>query len=214
MKLPLSAKPRVDKYDRVDLLILKEFDKDAGRTLVKMAANVMVNLNALEFHYREHVKARGLIKGYRLVWQGTRYDLEQERAFSRKDIYVELTILLQGGTRGELAELMLLLNRTPFIWSEAYGSAYCAEVFLPNYAYIRFLEHIDEFANRAGEKLRVFVMDQGQAMRFVISYPLFDGESKKWQLNEEAVLKMLGSLTPSVRREAGSHGGDERDQVP
>jgi hypothetical protein len=214
MKLPLSAKPRVDKYDKVDLLILKELDKDAGRTLVKMAANVMVNLNALEFHYREHVKARGLVKGYRLVWQGTRYDLEQERAFSRKDIYIELTILLQGGTRGELAELMLLLNRTPFIWSEAYGSAYCAEVFLPNYAYIRFLEHIDEFANRVGEKLRIFVMDQNQAMRFVISYSLFDGESKRWQLNDEAVLKTLGSLAPSVRREADSYGGEERNQVP
>jgi len=198
-KLPLSVRPRVEKYDKVDLLILKELDIDAGRKLVKMVENVKVNLNALEFHYREHVLARGLIKGYRLVWQGTHYDLEHDRAVSRKDVYIELTILLKDCTQGEAAELMLLLNRTPFIWSEAYGSAYCAEVFLPNYAYVAFLEYIDDFANRVGEKLRIFVMDQSQAVRFVISYPLFDGETKKWRLDATAVLKTLGSLAPNVR---------------
>ncbi len=198
MKLPLSGKPKVEKYDKVDLLIMKELDIDASRTLVKMAENLKMNLNALEFHYREHVKARGLIKGYRLVWQGTHYDLEEEKTVSRKDVYVELTLLLKSGTRDEVAELMLLLNKTPFLWSEAYGSAYCAEVFLPNYAYVEFLEYIDEFANRVGEKLRVFVMDQSQALWFVISYSLFDGESKRWRLNASAVMKALGNLAPLI----------------
>ena len=72
-KLPLSVKPKVEKCDRIDLLILKEFDIDASKTLVKMVENVKVSLKALEFHYRGHVKPRGLIKGYRLVWQGTKY---------------------------------------------------------------------------------------------------------------------------------------------
>ncbi len=213
MKLPLSAKPRVERYDRVDLLVLKELDIDASRTLVKMAENVKVSLNALEFHYRDHVKARGLIKGYRLVWQGTKYDREQRRVVSRKDIYVELTILLKDGTREEVAELMLLLNRMPFLWSEAYGAAYCAEVFLPNYAYVGFLEFIDGFANRIGKKLRVFVMDQSHALRFVVQYDLFDGGSRRWLLDEQAVLKALGSLAPIVR-DAGFRGGGELDQTP
>jgi DNA-binding Lrp family transcriptional regulator len=198
MKLPLSARPKVEKYDRVDLLILKELDIDASRRLVKMAENVKVNLNALEFHYREHVQARGLIKGYRLVWQGTHYDFEKEKAVSRKDVYLELTLLLKGATQGEVAELMLLLNKTPFLWSEAYDAAYCAEIFLPNYAYIEFLEYVDEFANRVGGKLRIFVMDQGQAIRFVISHSLFDGESKRWKLSEPAVLNALGNMAPLV----------------
>jgi hypothetical protein len=208
MKLPLSGRPKVEKYDKVDLLILKELDIDAGRKLVKMAENVKVNLNALEFHYREHVQARGLIKGYRLVWQGTHYDFEKERTVSRKDFYIELTFLLKGATQGEVAELMLLLNKTPFLWSEAYGSAYCAEVFLPNYTYIEFLEYIDEFANRVGEKLRIFVMDQSQALRFVISHSLFDGESKKWTLNAPAVLNTLGNLAPLIGGDVDLPGGN------
>jgi DNA-binding Lrp family transcriptional regulator len=196
MMLPLSGRPKIERYDRVDLLILKELDVDAGRRLVKMAENLKVNLSALEFHYREHVQARGLIKGYRLVWQGTRYDFEQERAVSRKDVYIELTILLKDCTQGEIAELSLLLNKMPFLWSEVYGSAYCAEVFLPNDAYTDFLEYLDEFANKVGEKLRIFIMDQSNALRFVMPHSLFDGESKKWRLNGSAVLGTLGNLAP------------------
>lgn len=212
-KLPLSVRPKVEKYDRIDLLILKELDIDASRTLVKMVENVKVSLNALEFHYRSHVKSRGLIKGYRLVWQGTKYDREQRKVVSRKDS-VELTILLKDGTREEVAELMLLLNSTPFLWSEAYGGAYCAEVFLPNHAYTGFLEYIDGFANKVRKRMRVFVMDQSHALRFVIQYKLFDGVSRTWLLNEEAVLEALGSRAPLAGRDSKFHEEGKSDQAP
>ncbi len=201
LELPVSVRPKVERYDRVDLLILKELDIDASRTLVKMAENVKVSLNALEFHYRDHVNARGLIKGYRLVWQGTKYDREQRKVISRKEFYIELTILLKGGTREEVVELMLLLNKTPFLWSEAHGASYCAEVFLPHYAYEGFLEYMDEFATSAGEKLSIFVMDQSRAMRFVLQYDLFDAVSRKWLLDPHAIPKALESLAATTGKE-------------
>jgi DNA-binding Lrp family transcriptional regulator len=195
--LPLTAVRGPDKYDRVDLLILKELEKDAGRTLVKMVSNLNVSLNALEFHRREHVEARGLIKGYRLVWQGTRYDFEQQRAVSRKD-YLELTILLEGGTRDEVTELTMLLNSTPFLWSEAYGEAYCAEIFVPTYEFAGLLAYLDRFVSKVCEKLRIFTMDQNQAVRFVIAYDLFDAESRKWQLDSRLVMRTMRRLAPSI----------------
>jgi hypothetical protein len=94
-----------------------------------------------------------LVKGYRLIWQGTRYDFSSERTVSRKDVYIELTILLKECSQSEKTELMLLLNKTPFLWSQAYSSAYCAEVFLPDYAYNDLPEYIGEFASRLGANL-------------------------------------------------------------
>jgi hypothetical protein len=196
-KLPLAAAPRPERYDRLDLLIMKELEIDAGRTLVKMVHNVNVSLNALEFHHREHVNARGLIKGYRLIWQGTHYDFSQQRPVSRKD-YVELTLLLEEGTREEVTELMMLLNSTPFLWSEAYGAAYCAEIFVPTYEFLGLLAYLDRFASKVGAKLRMFTMDQNQAVRFVISYSLFDGQSRKWQLDPRSVMSMLRRLAPLI----------------
>lgn len=193
MKLPLRASSRVEKYDKTDLLILKELDKNAACTLARMAETLDANVSALEFHYREHVKERGLVRGYRLVWQGTRADLREREASSRKDLYIEVTLLLKDATQAEMAELMLLLNKTPFLWSEAHGSAYCAELFIPHQEFGRFLEYIDPFAKRA-KGLRVFTMDQSHAVRFVIAYSLFDGVSKKWSLDEQAVMKSLGGL--------------------
>ena len=196
-KFPLSVVRQTERYDRTDLLILKELEIDAGRTLVKMVNNVDVSLNALEFHHRDHVQARGLIKGYRLVWQGTRYDFSQQRPVSRSD-YVELTILLEGGTRDEMTELMALLNSTPFLWSEAYGAAYCAEIFVPTYEFVGLLAYLDKFASKVGERFRIFTMDQNQAVRFVICHGLFDGESKKWLLDSRSVMSALRHLAPSI----------------
>ncbi len=196
LQLLPSGRPEVAKYDKTDLLILKELDIDASRTLMKMAENVEVNLKALEFHYQNHVKNRGLVKGYRLIWQGSRYDADLEKTVSRKDVYIELTILLKLCSQNEKTELMQLLNKTPFLWSEAYSASYCAELFLPNHEYNTFLEYIGEFANRMGDKLRILVMDQTQALRFVMAYNLFDNDSRSWRLNESEALMRLASLAP------------------
>jgi DNA-binding Lrp family transcriptional regulator len=210
MELPSGARSKVERYDRVDLLILKELDIDASRTLVKMAENVKLNLNAVEFHYRDHVKARGLIKGYRLVWQGTKYDREQRKVVSKKEFYIELTILLKDGSHEEVVELMSLLNKTPFLWSEAHGTAYCAEVFLPHYAYEGFMEYIDGFATSVGGKLSVFVMDQSRAMRFVLQYDLFDAESRRWLLDPHAVSKALEALKTMAGKERRPAEGESK----
>jgi DNA-binding Lrp family transcriptional regulator len=194
IRLPLLGKSKVAKYDRIDLLILKELDIDAGRKLVEMAASLNLSLHALEFHYRDHVKARGLVKNYKLIWQETRHGLEQGTA-PRKERYMGLTIILKGATKEELGELMIMLNKTPFLWSEAYGAAYCGELFLPSYAYPEFMSYLDGFAQRVRGKLRVLVMDPAQSLRFTISYALFDGSSKRWRLDSAAVLKNFSLVT-------------------
>jgi DNA-binding Lrp family transcriptional regulator len=191
---PVLRRPRPETYDRIDLLILKELDKNAASTLVKMAAAVDVNLSSVEFHYRDHVKSKGLIRGYRLIWQGTRPDIVEGKTTSRKDTYIEFTLMLAGSEQAEVEELMSLLNGMPFLWSEAYGPTYCAEVFVPNSMVQGLLEFIDPFANKVGERLKLYVMDQSHAMRYVIAYSLFDGVARKWHLEEDAVLKAVGGL--------------------
>ena len=50
--------------------------------------------------------------------------------------------------------------------------------------------------------MRILVMDQSRAVRFVISHPLFDGSAKKWRLSETDVLNSVGSLVPIVTKSA------------
>jgi hypothetical protein len=190
VKVQLPTRPKIAKYDKLDLLILKELDIDASRKLVQITANLNMSLHAVEFHFREHVMARGLIKNYKLAWQEPR----EEGIITRKDCYMGLTLILKGATREEVTELMLLLNRTPFLWSEGCGSEYCAEIFLPSYAYPAFTSYIDEFAHRLRGKLKILIMNPTQSQRFTISYSLFDGISKKWTLDGATVLERFGLI--------------------
>ena len=199
----LKAHEKVQKYDRFDLLILKELEIDARRTLAQMSERVAVPVRLLQFHYLNHVEGRNLVRAYRLSWPGSRYDYEHGRPVTRKDRYVEATILLEGATRSENAELRVLLNRIPFLWSEAFEPNYCAEVFIPNDLYIGFLEYLEDFAGRVGEKMKVFVMDQDRALRFTISYQLFDAETKNWRLEQDSIDGMLDDLVARVKT-AGS----------
>jgi len=194
-----STRQEIEKYDKLDLLILKELEIDANRTVVKMAENVQANVKTLEFHYVDHVEARGLIKAYRVTWPGSRYDFNLDKAILKKHRYTEVAILLEGATKIENAELISLLNKTPFLWCEAVEPNYWAELFVPANSYIEFLEYIGDFAGSVGDKMKVLDMDQGRALRFTISYKLFDNESRTWRLDSEDVINRFENLISRIR---------------
>ena len=197
--LPLKTHEKIERYDRFDLLILKELEIDANRKLVQISKRVGVPVRLLQFHYLKHVEGRNLVRAYRLHWPGSRYDFEHGKIITRKNHYVEATILLEGATKSENAELRVLLNRIPFLWSEAIEPNYCAEVFVPNDLYIGFLEYLEDFAGRVGEKMRVLVMDQDRALRFTLPHNLFDSETKNWRLDKDNIDGMLHDLAPSIK---------------
>jgi DNA-binding Lrp family transcriptional regulator len=194
-----SEKSEVQPYDMTDLLILKELDADARRTFVTIAKNVGVGYKVVHRHYTDHVLDRGLIRGYRILWQGSRYDFKRGKAMTKKHRYIESAIFLKDATEGEKAELMSLLNSTPFLWSEASNPGYYAEVFVPPNYYAEFIDYLGAFSRRADAQLRVLMVDQSNALRFTIAYKLFDWEAGKWRLNSADVITRFQNLIMNVR---------------
>ena len=197
--LVLSEKAEVVPYDRIDLLILKELDANARRSLVTIARNVDAGYKTVHRHYLDHVLGRGLIRGYRILWPGSRYDFEREKAMTKKHRYIESAIILKGATEGEKAELMSLLNNTPFLWSEASNPGYYAEVFVPPSYYAEFMDYLGVFSRRVEVKPRVFIVDQSNSLSYTIAYKLFDRETAKWRLNSTDVITRFKNLILSVR---------------
>jgi DNA-binding Lrp family transcriptional regulator len=194
-----SVKSEVEPYDRIDLLILKELDADARRSMATVAKNVAVGYKTIHRHYAEHVLGRGLIRGYRILWPGSRYDFKREKAMTKKHRYIESAIILKGATEAERAELMSLLNNTPFLWSEASNPGYYAEVYVPPSYYSEFIDYLGAFSRRARAQLSVLMVDQSNALSFTIAYKLFDRETGKWQLNSGDTLARFKSLIMNVR---------------
>jgi len=194
---PQRRLEEVERYDKFDLLIIKELEIDASRSLVQMAKGISVSLGTLQFHYLRHVEGRNLIRAYRVIWPGSRYDFESGKPITRKDRYIEVTVILEGGTALENAELRGLLNNVPFLWNEVAGPNYCAELFLPNDMFTGFWDYLEDFTRRVGEKLKVFLMDQDRALRFTLPYNLFDNDTKTWRLDQESIDRIIDSVVIS-----------------
>jgi hypothetical protein len=188
-----AKREQVEKYDRFDLLILKELEIDANRNLVQMADRVDVPFRTLQFHYN-HVEGRNLVRDYRVMWPASSYDFEHDKIVFKKNRYFEVTVLLEGGSKWENTELRALLNRIPFLWSEAVEPNYWAELFIPYLSYMDFLHYLEDFAGRVGKKFKVSLMDQERALRYTIPYNLFDAKIRCWRLDLENVNGWLENL--------------------
>ncbi|MDA4117632.1 MAG: hypothetical protein OK455_04735 [Thaumarchaeota archaeon] len=198
-----SGRTDAEKYDMSDLLILKELSIDANQKLVGIAKKVNVPYKALRRHYKNHVLGRGLIRDYRILWQGSRYNAKTEKAESKPHTYLGIALLVTGATNGQRARLLANLNRVPFLWFEASDPNYYAEFFIPIASYPEFLKRVKALTVQTRTKPQLFILDHTKALRFTIAYRLYSQEKKMWQLKTGDVITRFENLVVSTNSTTG-----------
>jgi hypothetical protein len=106
-----------------------QLDPDASLTEVRN--KLKINYKTLTWHYRKHIVGNGLLKGYYMNWPGARYDPKLEKALHRRHKYMWLELLVTDVTATERMSLMANVSRLPFVWAEAGGSNYFAQIAFP-----------------------------------------------------------------------------------
>lgn len=187
------------RFDYLDLLLLKELQIDATRSLVEIASRLGMNYKKLAWHYSAHVQGAGLIEGYTVNWMGTRYEYKTEKALHRKHKYVRINMLVQCRSDAERLYLMSKSNRLPFLWAEAFGRDYYAEFAFPVDFVNEAMQYLREMLRGFDERVRYFVMDQTNALAFTISYKLFDQEKRRWTFDREGLLRRFESLLVKIK---------------
>lgn len=191
-------------FDYSDLLILKELQVDASRSLVEITKKLGMNYKKLAWHYSTHVLRRGLLKGYRLNWIGTRYDQRIERALHRMHTYVPIELLAWGLGVVERQELASKVNKLPFIWLESSGPReYYAQLVFPIDSIIEALQYLEKLISPLRERVEYFLMDQSSSLSFTFSYQLYDQERKTWVFDEASLLTRFERLIMEIKRGAG-----------
>lgn len=201
-----SGKAEVEKYDYTDLLILKEFDRDASQPLMEISKRLKLTYKTLEHHYRRHVLGRGLIRRYRVVWNGSTYNQRTEKAGSMRHTYLPMAVLATGLADWQRAKLQAGFNQLPFLWFEASGPSYYAEVFVPLESYSELLKRIREISARTGVPIRLFILDYGKGLRFSIAYGLYDPERRVWRLSAADTIARFENLIVNVNNQRGGEG--------
>jgi DNA-binding Lrp family transcriptional regulator len=188
-------------YDETDLLLLKELQVDATRSLVDIAAALKINYKKLVWHYTVHVLNNKLIKGYRLNWMGTRYDFKVEKALHRQHRYMLMALMGFGLSQQQRMELATKVHKVPFLWAEAVSETnYYAELFLPVDAINEALQYLYGAVSVAKENLWYSFLDQSKALSFTFSYRMFDAEKRAWTFDKEALLNKFDNLLIEIGR--------------
>lgn len=206
-----ASKPRVEqvsfdfgpspkgKFDRVDLDLIKQLQIDPNVSLTQVQKKVGMNYKTLDWHYRVHLIGNNLLKGYLVNWAGTRYDPRIGKALHRRHKYMWVELLVSDVTESERMELMANINRLPFIWLEAGGENYFAQIAFPMETMTEALEFIKEAIAPIRGKSSWHFMDQANALRFSLVPSLYDQEVGKWKFDYEELLEKFDRLVLEIK---------------
>jgi Winged helix-turn-helix DNA-binding len=197
------------KFDYTDLLIIEELQQDASKSLTEIAQKLNVNYKKLAWHYSTHVVGKRLVKGYRINWMGTRYDTKVERALHRRHRYIFVNVFVRGLAEVERMELMSEINKLPFLWAEAAGDSYFAQLAFPVDNVAEGLQFVQRALEPVRDRASFYFEDTSEALAFTITHQLYDPTAKKWLFNPETVLGGFNNLVLKIKE-----GGGREPQAP
>ena len=193
------------KFDHTDLLILKELQIDATRSLVEISKKLKMNYKVLAWHLKTHVAGRKMVSGYYLRWMGTTYDTTLEKALHRQHRYQHVSVLSTGLSEKERMKLMATSHAIPFLWSEMVGAQdYFAEFYFPTENIVEGFQFLTGAIAEVKDKTDVMMLDQSEALSFTFSYGLYRKDKKAWTFDEPALLSRFLGLTAQIKESGGS----------
>ncbi len=187
------------KFDEVDLLILKELQMDANKTLKEIADKIKVNYKKLSWHYITHVQARRMLRGYSINWMGTKYDFALEKALHRQHRYYGLQLVARNLTEFEMIALRSHLDRLPFVWAEAFGKDYEAQLSFPVDCVVEGLQYLTNALSGMKERAEIYTIDQTDAARFTIPYGRYESGSNKWTFDGADIVRRFEELIVQIK---------------
>jgi hypothetical protein len=192
-----------EKFDEMDLEIIKQLQRDANRSLAEIQAEIGMNYKTLSFHYRNHVLRRGLLKGYRVNWIGTPYNPENDRGKHRRHTYQPIDVVVRDITPSEKATVMGMTNSIPFLWLEASGAnSYYVQLVFPTETIAEAMQFLARALLPVTAKTRWFMVDQTHSLWFRLEPTLLDRQSKNWIFNEAEILSKFEQILPQIKRRA------------
>ena len=96
-------------------------------------------------------------------------------------------------------ELMAKVNRLPFVWLEAGGQNYFAQIAFPMETMTEALGFIKEAVSPVRQKATWHFMDQTNALRFSMMPTLYDRETKRWMFNQDVLLAKFDRLVLEIK---------------
>lgn len=189
--LPVVRRRTDQEADKIDMLIIKELQKDALQHIVGIAKKLRVHEKTMEYHYRTHVTKLGLIPQYRVRWMR-----DQKRTLAHSTLVTHLTF--RGLDSQEFRKVQKAVSKIPFLWIEDLlrDGTYIATLNVPVADFIDTVSYLNSEFQFLGPKVETGYMRVGDSQNFTIPYEMYDGDDWKFDTGrmKAAILKELASI--------------------
>jgi len=174
--------------DHVDLLIIKELEKDGRVPLTNISKVIKIPLQNVKYHFREHVLKQGLIEGYQV-------EIYPFPSLGSEYLFFKF----EFDSHEKMARFALSLLDKPFpaFLGKVLGeNALITQLYLPKREFRKFITALSTLINRGILKHYHYVIeDMFQVWRETIPYEHF--ENGRWNYDSkkqhEALEKILSN---------------------
>lgn len=178
--------------DEIDVLILKELEKNPTVSLIDLAKILGVSQQVVQYHYQKHILKRSLIESFEV------FTLHYDFAFS--DI---IFFIFRFDSFEKCAKFAASLLDKPFVGGLGKvldENAIIGHVYLPRLDFRRFVDTLSKLV-RAGllRSYNYVILDSTRVKRQTISYEFFKDGS--WVYDHDKHIQTLKELVDRVKLE-------------
>jgi len=91
------------------------------------------------------------------------------------------------------------IDRVPFLWGEAAGQNYFAELAVPVDYVVEGLQYLGNAASKVKDRMSIHAIDQTEAARFTIPYTLYNPGEHRWMFDKEDLIKKFEKLIVQIK---------------
>ncbi len=179
-----EAQSYPQKADEIDIVILKELQKNAECKLCDIAKLLDVPAKTVQYHFKRHVIAKGLLEGYEVLLP--HFEAVSDSFLFRFDFNDQM----------RMAKFALSLMHRPFVRSlgKILGkSSLFVRIYLPRDQFRGFTDSLARLVSeRLMEKYDYVIEDLSRTQAQTISYEFF--KNKTWIYDHEKHIKKLKEL--------------------
>lgn len=186
---PLESEKRRPEIlaDYMDMILIKELQKDARQHVVEIGRKLKMHPKTLEYHYRTHVM-RGLIPGFRVRWMK---DADEPLWHS----VITARFTFEGLEGNRYKTVQSAMNRLPYLWVEDLlePSTYIATLAIPLADFVPTMSYVNRELQALGKGFEMGCVSAEESEIYSIPYHMFS--KGRWRFDprkaESVVLKEL-----------------------
>ena len=192
---------KVTRFDKKDLLILKEMQQDSAIQFVDIASKLKMDVKTLLYHYHSHIGDRDFVSKYIVRWIGEPKDI-------RKYAILHAKAVIRNVSETELLSVQDTFAKLPFTWSDSYSSEDCfylAELVLPVPQYVDALSFLQRNLRDSKRKIEILVLDPQFGSAFTLPHHMFE-DGLGWVFEAQTAMGRFKTLTTAQSESVKNRG--------